>query len=367
MSLSLCLIVKNEENNIKRCLDSAYRWVDEIVIADTGSEDLTRESCLSFGARVFDFEWKDDFSLARNYILEKASGDWILFLDADEELSSDDFALIKECLNGTEANSFLIKTIHLMGKAPHSPIRAFRTFEPRLFRRGAGFKYLGKIRESLCDSDKQPVNKCVKVLENVLIKHHGYTFESRKAKGGRNISLLQNELKRDENDGFTLYNLAFEYFAMGEYEKALSLLLRSAECFILQYQKPPANLYKLKFEAMLNLGEISRVYGLAEKAIRLYPDYVDLHFYKALSLYANGRYKEAAEGFAYCLLLGEGHKDYITSCGYGVCMALYLLGLSYEKSGDAKHSEELFSQAASVCPDPDALKEEVNKLPGIKI
>ena len=86
-ALSLCMIVKDEEDCLARCLMSAIPVADEIVIVDTGSKDRTKEVAKTFGAKVYDFEWTDDFSEARNLSLEKATGDWIFVLDADETIS----------------------------------------------------------------------------------------------------------------------------------------------------------------------------------------------------------------------------------------------------------------------------------------
>ena len=86
--LSLNMIVKNEETNLARALQSVKNVVDEIVIVDTGSTDKTKAIAKSFNAKVFNFEWTNNFSAARNYALEKSDGDWIIYLDADEELST---------------------------------------------------------------------------------------------------------------------------------------------------------------------------------------------------------------------------------------------------------------------------------------
>ena len=90
-ALSLCMIVKDEENWLVRCLMSIMPVMDEIIVVDTGSTDRTRDIAKVFGAKVYDFEWNDDFSEARNFSLSKASGDWILVLDADEVLSPLDY------------------------------------------------------------------------------------------------------------------------------------------------------------------------------------------------------------------------------------------------------------------------------------
>src|SRR5690625_4051411 len=90
MTVSLCMIVKNEASNIARCLRSIHQLVDEIVIVDTGSTDATKAVCEQLTDQVFDFEWVDDFSAARNFSFTQATGDFILWLDADDELSTSD-------------------------------------------------------------------------------------------------------------------------------------------------------------------------------------------------------------------------------------------------------------------------------------
>ncbi len=87
-TLSLCMIVKNEEENIGRCLASVKPVVDEMIVVDTGSTDRTIDIAKAFGAQVYDFEWTNNFAEARNFSLSKAAGDWILVLDADEVISS---------------------------------------------------------------------------------------------------------------------------------------------------------------------------------------------------------------------------------------------------------------------------------------
>ena len=84
ISISQCMIVKNEEKNIRRALSWAKEIVQEQVVVDTGSTDRTVEIAESMGAKIFYFEWCDDFSAAKNYAIEQAAGDWIAFLDADE-------------------------------------------------------------------------------------------------------------------------------------------------------------------------------------------------------------------------------------------------------------------------------------------
>src|SRR5690625_3830804 len=90
MTVSLCMIVKDEEQTIARCLQSVAHFVDEIVIVDTGSSDGTKAICRRFTDRLLDFPWIDDFSAARNFSFSKATKDFILWLDADDVISEAD-------------------------------------------------------------------------------------------------------------------------------------------------------------------------------------------------------------------------------------------------------------------------------------
>ena len=102
VSISLCMIVKNEEDVLERCLDSVADLVDEIVIVDTGSTDRTREIAARYTDKIFDFPWRDDFAAARNESFAHASMDYCMWLDADDVLLEADraaFLELKETLD----------------------------------------------------------------------------------------------------------------------------------------------------------------------------------------------------------------------------------------------------------------------------
>jgi tetratricopeptide (TPR) repeat protein len=90
-SVSLCMIIKDEEKYLARCLASAKPIVDEMIVVDTGSVDRSKDIAVTFGAQVYDDEWQNDFAAARNFSVSKASGDWILILDGDEVISPLDY------------------------------------------------------------------------------------------------------------------------------------------------------------------------------------------------------------------------------------------------------------------------------------
>ena len=97
--ISLCMITKNEEQHLSRCLSSVKKIADEIIIVDTGSEDQTVAIAHAFGAKVFEYEWDNNFARARNYSLSQATGDWILILDADECIAPHDMEQLCSLFN----------------------------------------------------------------------------------------------------------------------------------------------------------------------------------------------------------------------------------------------------------------------------
>ena len=89
-SLSLCMIVKNEEDVLGRCLESVKGLADEIIVVDTGSDDLTKEIAAHYTDRIYDFEWRDDFSAARNFAFSKGTKDFLMWLDADDVIPGEE-------------------------------------------------------------------------------------------------------------------------------------------------------------------------------------------------------------------------------------------------------------------------------------
>src|SRR4029077_17309854 len=108
LTLSLCMIVKDEEAMLPRCLTAVAEPVDELIVVDTGSTDRTVEIAESFGARVLHHAWTGDFSAARNVGLDAATGDWLLYLDADEVLAGGDGPLLRELAGRTWREAFYV-------------------------------------------------------------------------------------------------------------------------------------------------------------------------------------------------------------------------------------------------------------------
>jgi glycosyltransferase involved in cell wall biosynthesis len=151
--LSFCLIAKNEAEALPRCLASVAPHVDELIVVDTGSTDRTRAIAESFQAKVFSFEWIDDFAAAKNYAIAQAAGQWILMLDADEEWVITDSgwrdglrpALGHRLLESLMPLAYLIPLRNADEAEGLTPMMT-----PRLFRADPALQYRGRYHESLC-------------------------------------------------------------------------------------------------------------------------------------------------------------------------------------------------------------------------
>lgn len=203
MILSACLIVRNEERFLDRCLSSLRGIVDEICVLDTGSTDATVEIARAHGAVLGERPWDDDFSAARNACLDLARGEWILQIDADEELVGRDAAKVRRILSSSTPCHLV--ELELRGDGG----RVERTWQPRLFRRDSGLRYRRALHETiledLADRGLPSPEPC-----ELLLVHHGYVGEviASRDKIERNRRILRAVRDRGEADAYDLFKLA---------------------------------------------------------------------------------------------------------------------------------------------------------------
>ncbi|MEW5993344.1 MAG: tetratricopeptide repeat protein, partial [Candidatus Zixiibacteriota bacterium] len=202
VTVSACMIVKNEEELLPGCLESIRDWVDEIVIVDTGSTDRTVEIAESFGARLFHQPWEGDFSKHRNYSMEHATGEWIFIIDADERVYSEDISLIRKVLNQADYNLISINVFNVSGEGEEQV-----TFLPsiRFFRRKLGLKYEGIVHNLLVPPPGEPIMRA-----GIRLKHYGYGLspEKMKEKISRSKALLEKQIAEDPDSAFARFNYA---------------------------------------------------------------------------------------------------------------------------------------------------------------
>lgn len=209
ISISLCMIVKDEENVIARCLDTVKDIVDEIIIVDTGSTDSTKEIVSRYTNRIFDFLWIDDFAAARNYAFSQATMEYILWLDADDVILPEDQQKILE-LKKTLDNSVDAINMHYVLAYDQYGSATFSLRRNRLVKTSRRFQWVGAVHEYI---------EVFGVVQNsdIVITHKGDQRET-----DRNLRIYENHLAKGEKFGSRdLYYYANELFEHEQYVKAI--------------------------------------------------------------------------------------------------------------------------------------------------
>lgn len=361
--LSLCIIVKDEERWIARCLTSVKDVVDEMIVVDTGSSDRTREIAKALGASVYPYAWSGHFADARNFGVEKATGEWILWLDADEEVDVKDAPHLRDVLALSDQSIALIELINFHGTSPPHSNNAYRLAHHRLFRNGIGLRFRNSIHEQLNVGDIIPNLSAIPSLP-MKVYHYGYmdTVTEDKKKFERNHSLLLKAAEASDPDPWVYYHLASEAYRIQEYKLSFEQVNKSIIHFLQKGLTPPSMLYKLKYASLLSLGSFDGAWPAIDKAIAMYPDYVDLHFYKGVILMQKDRLEEALASFRYCLELGEGNLNHLTLKGLGSFQPWYYIGLCQEKKGNPEEAREAYEEALKLSPEHPEAREAYSHL-----
>ncbi|WP_238916928.1 glycosyltransferase [Clostridium sp. YIM B02555] len=347
--VSLCMIVKDEEEYLPKCLSSIKDIVDEIIIVDTGSSDKTVEIAKNFGAKVYYYKWNNDFSEARNESLKYATKDWILILDADDELNSESKETFKVLLN-TELDEKAIyhfETLSYYGNSIDNDNIAIN-LNPRLFKNNRGIHYEGEVHNQLINV-KGDYNA---VCNEIKIYHYGYIDKRiiSKDKRNRNISILNEQIKKNPNDGFVYFNLGNEYGALDDMNKAL-------ECYYKAYEKFTPNtgysslLILRIIIANLKLKNYNKALEFVDIGSSHYPKCTDFYFYKSLIWHELDRPTLQIKALEKCIELGEPPSELKFIFGTWSYRAYYELGNVYMKYKDYNTAYNNYVEALKLKPD----------------
>jgi len=210
--ISVCMIVKNEEEFLDNCLKSVHEYVDEIIIVDTGSTDGTVEIAQKYTDKIYFHPCENNFSKHRNQSLSYATGDWIFQLDADEELFAEDGPNLKKVVKSGKADYY--QCIFYDMKKDGSVHGTFNLI--RLFRNGMGMSYTRKVHNQLCRVGTGAYSR-------LRIRHYGYDLsrEKMEAKHIRTTTLLEEMIAMNPEDIYSRHQLAASYSMHKDYEKAI--------------------------------------------------------------------------------------------------------------------------------------------------
>ena len=370
--LSLCMIVKNEEKSLPRCLGSVRDVVDEIVVVDTGSSDGTVAVAQSLGARVYYFEWCNNFAVARNEALQYVEGDWVLVLDADEVLTSDIVPSIRHAI--AHSNHLVINLVRQEVGAVQSPY----SLVSRLFRRHPQVSfsrpYHAMIDDSVAELLKTEPHWQVVSLVPVAIHHYGYQPEAiaAQAKDNRAKQAMEGYLAAHPDDPYVCSKLGALYLRIGQMHDGIELLKRglqsAADAPVLfelhyhlanaygrsgdvnraatQYQRAIAQpiLPQLKLGAYNNLGSLLQSVGELETAQKVYqtalkiaPSFALGYYNLGMTLKAQGKLPEAIAAYRQAIHLDPNHA-----------FAHQNLGVILYKTGLLSASIEAFRKAIAL-------------------
>lgn len=203
-TISLCMIVRDEEQLLPQCLERVRPAVDEIIVVDTGSKDRTVEIARDFGARVLHHEWNDDFSEPRNVSLAAATGDWVLVLDADELVDEAAVPKLRLLAESEVAAGFHLRFVNVSENTASHGITM-----PRFFRRFDSLRYVNAIHEQVIESLQVEASaRGLSIYPSDLrVIHHGYekAIVSERGKEERNLRIFEKQLERTPDDAYCLY------------------------------------------------------------------------------------------------------------------------------------------------------------------
>ena len=304
--LSVCLIVKDEEKFLGQCLASVHGLADQIVIVDTGSSDRSVAIANEHGAEVYDFAWCDDFSAARNAALEHATGDWVLMLDADEELPPENHAALRKLLATPAVMAWRLPIIDV-GREDEGCC-----YVPRLFRNAPALFYVGRVHEQVFTSIE--VRREEWGLDNRLgdakLRHHGYLPEVVKDRNKieRNLRLLEKAIVELPDEPHLLMNHGLELMRSGQletgleqYRKAFALMSAQVPSLVVpESREMLLTQYSTQLIVQRRFDEIIRV--LTSPLARAGGLTASLHFALGLAHLELKQPREAADQMRQCLI-----------------------------------------------------------------
>lgn len=317
MLLSIVMMIRNEERYLDMTLKSLNPLMNniksELIILDTGSTDRSVEIAKKYTDKVYFAKWNDNFAQMRNILIGYAKGEWILILDADEELVNYE-NLINFFRNGLHKkyNSASIELTNIMSEDKKLFNKASIV---RLFKKDKEFRYEGAIHE-------QPIHKEPMFKDVANFNHYGYMYKNEEVKQrklNRNEKILLSELNKNPNNPYIYYQLAMNYSAFGEKKEALSYMEKCYEInnkLGVKYSYVSSGLAKLYIE----VNEYKKCEKLCKEYIRNDDKNIDMYCYIAISQNTLKKYKESLDNYNRYLYLLDNY-DITTQANdlYSIC------------------------------------------------
>jgi hypothetical protein len=310
-TLTLAMIAKNEEGFLEDCLRSAAPICDEIVVVDTGSSDRTVEIAERYGAKVVRSTWHDDFARARNESLDHATSDWVLTLDADERLTEEALAAIREGIRRPEIAGF-----HLTVRNVYADRRPVEVLIVRLFRNLEGLRWRNRIHEQITPSLADVGGELGLALGHLhaTIEHCGYEEQviEERGKDERNDRIFREHLRENPQDVYNIYKYGdFLRRLPGRHDEAREMLERGLEIILAEH---PATTREMPFAGEMaalvaleraRVDRVEEAERIVDVALRRFVPTPNLHYIAAGIARQADRHLEAMAHYERCL----GYRD----------------------------------------------------------
>lgn len=351
MFLSVCLIVKDEEEVLERCLESVREAADEIIVVDTGSTDRTKEIAAEFTDKIYDFEWIKDFSAARNESIRYASGTWILIMDADEYFTPGDALKLRNYLTSVEPREDMVFAVNIssfLGKDRASAILSAGEV-PRLFPNHFGIQFYRPIHEQLMSTKGIKLHS---FLAPISLFHTGYLKETiqSKSKSSRNAELLHSIKKKNGFGPYDCFTAGNEFAIVGNMPKAIYYFEKAVKGGAKNikaswYPKAAISLIQCYCRQFRYFDALK----LIETTLVHWKEYPEYNFFKANILHHLGFVEEAKERYLATLEASFSKAEstpyfWLESAEFAVTMPMQKLASIHEAEGDLQNAVYYWSK-----------------------
>ena len=295
MKLSACYIVKNEARVLRTSMASLQEAVDEFIVVDTGSEDDTVAIAKEFGASIHFLPWEEDFSKPRNLAMEKATGDWIVFLDADEYVSEETRGNLRSILDGLPAETIdgLILSLRNID-VDHGGELLIESYAIRIFPKREGMRFCGRIHEEL-RLHGNSLSRLARISSDELqLVHTGYSASLSPAKAERNLNMLLREMKESSHPERVYGYLADVYLGMNKRDLAEKYARMDIASGGRKNSSYASRSYRILLQILAESGErLSERYEVCRQAAEAFPDIPEFSADLAECEAAQGMYAQA--------------------------------------------------------------------------
>ena len=338
--ISACVVMRDAEQDIAKCLESVQDSVDEMIIVDTGSQDRSVEIAKQFTDQVYFYEWKDDFSAAKNFALDKASGDWIVFLDADEYFTEDTRKNLRPIISSVwgrpSCDTLSIRMDNVDEDRNHRVKDSVVVL--RAFRNTQELRYYNSIHEELKFLDGHMKIAMDIRRRDLLLLHTGYSTKRMQVKTERNLRLLQQELQEHPEQELIYYYLSGIYSSMGDFKRAMDYARKS----VLKGEKPIMDgcaAYRTWLRSAQALHEEKEVMRAVQAGMKDFPLIPDFQAEYGAALYNKEKFDEA---LPYFLRTEQYYQDFEKNNPHEVNRFAMVMPTIYKVIGEllAKNGED---------------------------